>query len=72
MLKTINPMSVISIDQWVVFNSELMRESESHSNKASAMRACHVLNTHEKHCGRNEVFKVMDKLTGEVFTQSGF
>lgn len=71
MLKTINPGSVIPGDQWLVFNSAIMREVESHSTKGAAMRACHVLNTHEKANGRPEIFKVMDRITGDAFDQTG-
>ena len=58
-------------DQYVVFNNVTGRDVESWPNKGAAMRACHVLNTHEARNLRRECFYVRDRQTGEVFFNQG-
>jgi len=58
-------------DQFIVFNGQTNNDVESWPTKGQAMRACHVLNTHEKANNREQVYRVLDKQNGGIFFNPG-
>lgn len=70
-LETDTMQAIDKKDQYVVFNGFSNVDIESWPTKGAAMRACHVLNTHEKSNGREQVYRVLDKSNGGIFFQEG-
>lgn len=57
----INPHAVRKEHNWLVINTEKNRLVESHVTQGAASLACHALNSHEERCGREPVFKVVER-----------